>query len=59
MVPKDKLALGEEQTEKLPAQEKLAYGDETFPTLTAEQVYAQRAAEISPDETVQNQGFIP
>ena len=59
MVPENKSVSDAERTQELPAQEKVASGDQAAVTLSAEQVYAQRFSETPLDESVQIQGFIP
>lgn len=59
MDPKIKAITDREQTETLPAQEKVAHGDQVSMELTAEQVYAQRADESQQDGIVQALGFVP
>jgi hypothetical protein len=59
MAPENKSISDTERTQELPAQEKVASGDQVTITLSAEQVYAQRFSEVPLDESVQIQGFIP
>lgn len=59
MVPQNKSTMDDERTEELPAQEKVASGFEPAPALSAEQAYAQRFAETSPNGHIPDQGYIP
>lgn len=58
MNPMDKYTADKEQTESVPAQEKVA-GDGQSATIPAGEVYAQRAAESGSEGNTQNQGFVP
>jgi hypothetical protein len=55
----DKLLMDTVRTEALPAQEKVASGENAGLFVTAEQVYAQRIAETPLNGSIQTQGFIP
>ena len=59
MLPVNKAILGNERTEELPAQERVATGGEAGSALTAEQVYAQRLAEKPLNGEVAAPSFIP
>ena len=59
MVPQNKSISDIERTEAVPAQEKVASSGELAIPLSAEQVYAQRQAEIPLRESDQTQGFVP
>jgi len=60
MNPQNKSISDGERTEQLPAQEKVASGLETPPTLSAEQAYAQHLADPSLNRAdAYTQGFIP
>jgi hypothetical protein len=59
MVPQKKLNPVEERTVELPAQEKVAFGDQPTQTLSAEQVYAQRLAEKQQNSVIHMQDYIP
>lgn len=61
MAPQNKLNPVEERTVELPAQEKVAIGDQPTQTLSAsaEQVYAQRLAEKQQNSVIHMQGYIP
>lgn len=59
MDPKNTQNPAGEQTETLPAQEKVAGAGHSALALSAEQVYAQRIYETPLDGTAQTQGFVP
>ena len=59
MVQKDKSALVAERTEILPAQEKIAFGVEFAPVLSAEQAFAQSFAVAPLNGGFQTQGMLP
>jgi len=59
MKPQSKAILDAERTEELPAQERVAAGEESGLALTADQVYAQRLAETALNGDISNPTFIP
>ena len=59
MVVQNKLNPEHERTESVPAQEKVAQGQDDSVQLSAEQVYAQRLAEMQKHGNGQTQGFVP
>ena len=59
MYPQCKAILDDERTEELPAQERVATGGESGLALSADQVYAQRLAEIPLNGEVAAPSFIP
>ena len=59
MNPQYKAVLDDERTEELPAQERVATGGETGLALSADQVYAQRLAEIELNGDIAIPTFIP
>ncbi len=58
MNPQQKTNL-DERTENLPAQERVAAGEELGLALSADQVYAQRLAETPLNGDISNPTFIP
>ena len=59
MNPQSKAILEDERTEELPAQERVAAGGESGLALSADQVYAQRLAEIALNGDIAIPTFIP
>ena len=59
MVPQNKSNPDIERTETVPAQEKVALSSDDSVQLSAEQVYAQRLAQIPQRENDHTQGFVP
>jgi len=59
MVPQNKTTLDDVRTELLPAQEKLSLEAGSSPTLSAEQVYAQRLVETPSDGGPSSPAYIP
>ena len=59
MDPQNKADPAEVRTAQLPAQEKLSFGTQQPPPLSAEQVYAQRLSERLPDGSLSSPTFIP
>ena len=59
MNPQYKTILDDERTEELPAQERVATGGEAGLILSADQVYAQRLAEIALNGDIATPTFIP
>ena len=59
MSPQNRTLLDNERTEEHPAQEREAVAGEYRPTLSAEQVYAQRLAESPLNGSLLTPTFIP
>ena len=59
MFPENRTDSDDVRTEQTPAQEKLTFADNTSPALSAEQVYAQRQAEMPSDQNPSAQSYIP
>jgi hypothetical protein len=59
MNPQSKAVLDDVRTQELPAQERVAAGGEVGLALSADQVYAQRLAEIPLNGAISAPTFIP